>query len=106
MSASRQNMLPIATTRRGAVRTTATQNLRVMSRSSGFSSCTAVTVRGSRTIPQMGHEPGPGRTISGCMGQVYSVRVEAMGTSGSRAMPQEGQAPGLVWRTSGHMGQT
>ena len=77
-----------------------------MSRSSGFSSCVAVTVRGSRAMPQMGHEPGAGRTIWGCMGQVYSVRVEASGTSGSRAMPQEGQAPGLDSRTSGHMGQT
>ena len=88
------------------VRTTPTQKRRVMSRSSGFSSCTAVTVRGSRAMPQMGHDPGSGRTISGCMGQVYSVRVEARGTSGSSAMPQEGQAPGLGSRTSGHMGQT
>ena len=99
-------MLPIAIASSGAVSTTPTQKRRVMSRSSGFSSCAAVTVRGSSAMPQMGQCPGSGRTISGCMGQVYSVRVEASGTSGSRAMPQEGQAPGLVSRTSGHMGQT
>ncbi len=90
----------------GAVSATLIQKRRVMSRSSGLSSLAAVTVRGSSAMPQMGHEPGAGRTISGCMGQVYSVRVEAVGTSGSRAMPQEGQAPGLFSWTSGHMGQT
>ena len=91
---------------RGAVSARLTQKRRVMSRSSGFSSEDAVTMRGSRVMPQMGHEPGAGRTISGCMGQVYSVRAEASGTSGSSAIPQEGQAPGLVSRTSGHIGQT
>jgi hypothetical protein len=72
----------------------------------GISSSSAVTVRGSSAMPQMGHEPGSERTISGCMGQVYSVRVGATGTSGSSAMPQEGQGPGLLAWTSGHMGQT
>ena len=43
-----QSMLPIAIASSGAVSTTLTQKRRVMSRSSGFSSCTAVTVRGSR----------------------------------------------------------
>ena len=81
------------------------QKRRVMLRSSGLSSAAAATVRGSSAMPQMGHEPGSGRTISGCMGQVYSVRG-ADTNSGSRAMPQEGQAPGLDSRTSGHMGQT
>ncbi len=88
-------MLPIAKIRSGVVRIAATQKRVLMSRSSGFSSCVAVTVRGSSAMPQMGHDPGAGRTIWGCMGQVYSVRVEAMGSSDSRAMPQEGQAPGL-----------
>src|SRR6266567_7414700 len=99
-----KNMLLIAITISGALRITPTQKRRVISRSSGFSSTAAVTVRGSRAMPQMGHDPGSERTISGCMGQVYSVRVDAMGTSGSSAMPQEGQAPGLGSRTSGHMG--
>ena len=101
-----QSMLAIAIASSGAVKTRLIQKRRVMSRSSGFSSAPAVTVRGSSAMPQMGHEPGLGRTISGCIGQVYSVRVEATGTSGSRAMPQEGHAPGLASRTSGHMGQT
>lgn len=99
-------MLAMAIARKGAVRITATQNLRVMSRSSGFSSTAAVTVRGSSAIPQIGHEPGSERTISGCIGQVYSVRVLATGTSGSSAIPHDGQAPGFDSRTSGHMGQT
>ena len=91
----------------GAVRARLTQKRRVMSRSSGFSWADAVTERGSRAIPQIGHEPGPGRTISGCMGQVYSVRVDdATGTSDSKAIPQEGHAPGWFSRTSGHIGQT
>ena len=101
-----QSMLPIAIARSGTVSTRPIQNRRVISRSSGFSSCVAVTVRGSRAMPQRGHKPGSVRTIWGCMGQVYSVRVEAMGISGSRAMPQVGQAPGLDSRTSGHMGHT
>jgi hypothetical protein len=43
-----------------------------MSRSSGFASST-VTVRGSSAMPQIGQLPGSARTISGCIGQVYSV---------------------------------
>src|SRR5579863_4632571 len=90
----------------GGVNTRLTQNRRVMSRSSELSCAAVVTVRGSSVMPQIGHEPGPGRTISGCIGQVYSVRVVATGMSGSSAMPQEGQAPGLDSLTSGHIGQT
>jgi hypothetical protein len=44
--------------------------------------------------------------ISGCIGQVYSVRVAAGGISGSSAMPQVGQGPALLARTLGHIGQT
>jgi hypothetical protein len=57
-------------------------------------------------MPQMGHDPGPGRMISGCIGQVYSVRVVANGVSDSSAMPQLGHGPGLLSRTFGHIGQT
>ena len=39
-------------------------------------------VRGSSAMPQIGHEPGSERTISGCIGQVYSIRVA--GASGTR----------------------
>src|ERR1700722_11961672 len=106
INASGQIMLPIAIASKGAVRTTPTQKRRVMFRSSGFSSGPAVTVRGSSAMPQMGHEPGSERMISGCMGQVYSVRAAITGTSASRAMPQAGQAPGRDSCTSGHMGQT
>ncbi len=70
MKACGQSMLTIAITISGAVSARLTQKRRAMSRNSGFSSVAAVTVRGSRAMPQMGHEPGAGRTISGCMGQV------------------------------------
>src|SRR5579864_5398673 len=106
MNACGQNMLPIAIASSGAVSTTPTQKRRVMSRNSGFSSAAAVTVRGSSAMPQIGHEPGSERTISGCIGHVYSVRVDAAGSSGSSAIPQDGQAPGLLSRTSGHIGHT
>src|SRR4029077_3891198 len=100
------SMSDMAIASKGAVGARLTQKRRVMSRNSGFSSSWAVAVRGSSAMPQMGQLPGPGRTISGCMGQVYSTRVAADGISGSRAMPQRGHALGSVARTTGHMGQT
>src|SRR5579875_331979 len=58
-------------------------------------------------MPQTGQVPGSERTISGCIGQVYSTRVAgAVGISGSRAMPHLGHGPGSLARTSGSMGQT
>ena len=99
-------MVVIAIANRGAVRAKLIQNRRVMSRSSGLSSST-VTVRGSRAMPQIGQLPGSARTISGCMGQVYSVLLAgSAGDSGSSAIPHLGQGPGPICRTSGHMGQT
>jgi hypothetical protein len=54
----------------------------------------------------MGQVPGSERTISGCMGQTYVVRVPGTTViTGSRAIPQMGQVPGLSWRTSGCLGQ-
>ena len=53
--------------------TTEIQNRRVMSTSSGLGPVSAVTITGSRVIPQIGHTPGPGRRISGCIGHVYST---------------------------------
>ncbi len=100
------SMSAIAMPSSGTVRIALTQNRRVMSRSSGFSSWVAVTVRGSSAIPQMGQLPGWSRTISGCMGQVYSVLVSATGVSGSSAIPQLGHGPGFSWCTSGHIGHT
>ena len=106
MNARGHIMLPMAITNRGMVNIAPIQKRKVMSRNSGFSSCTEVKVRGSNPMPQIGHDPGWGRTISGCIGQVYSVRFVLKGTSGSRDMPHDGQAPGLDSRTWGHMGQT
>ena len=90
-----QNMLPIAIASSGAVSTTPTQNRRVMSRSSGFSSAAAVTVRGSSAMPQIGHDPGSGRTISGCIGQVYSVRAGGSGNLGFQRHAAGGASSGL-----------
>jgi hypothetical protein len=81
------------------------QNRLVMSTSSGFFSSSTLTVLGSSAIPQMGQSPGASLTISGCMGQVYSVFVAGIAaTVGSRAIPHFGQSPGPCWRTSGSIG--
>src|SRR5512145_3208054 len=52
------------------------QNRRVRSRSSE-SSAAPVPAIGTRAIPHLGQEPGPSRTISGCMGQVYCAPLIA-----------------------------
>src|SRR5205814_10366975 len=65
-----------------------------------------VTEPGSRCIPHVGQLPHPERTICGCLGQVYSTRLEATGISGSSAIPQRGPGPGFATSTSGHSGQT
>src|SRR5258708_38710312 len=57
-------------------------------------------MRGSSVIPQIGQFPGALRTISGCMGHVYST------ASGSSAIPHLGHGPDLCSRTSGSIGQT
>ena len=49
------------------------QNRRVISRSSSFGAASAVACSGSSAMPQIGHEPGPGWRISGCIGQVKIV---------------------------------
>ena len=100
------SMLPMAIAKSGAVNAKLIQNRRVMSRSSGFSSSSEI-VRGSSAIPQIGQLPGSDRTISGCIGHVYSVLVaNSAGDSGSRAIPQDGHGPGPACRTSGHIGHT
>ncbi|MCM3878122.1 MAG: hypothetical protein NEA02_17125 [Thermoanaerobaculia bacterium] len=48
-----------------------------MSTSSGFGVSSSEIVRGSSAIPQIGHEPGDGRTISKCIGHVYSAPLPA-----------------------------
>src|SRR6266404_4522676 len=72
---------PMVMSRTGVVRIALVQNRRFISASSGFSSCSRVTVFGSRAIPQMGHAPGPVRTISGCIGQVYVTSTAPTGAA-------------------------
>src|SRR5689334_339703 len=43
-------------------------------------------------MPQIGQLPGPSRTISGCIGHVYSTRT-ANGSTASSAIPHFGQLP-------------
>jgi hypothetical protein len=62
-------MCTIASASTGTVKMRLTQKRRVMSRSSGFSTSAAVTVRGSRAMPHFGHVPGRSLTTSGCIGQ-------------------------------------
>src|SRR5207237_4494949 len=68
----------------GKVSAAPIQKRRVMSRSSELSSAEpAEIVRGSKAIPQIGQSPGRSRTISGCIGQVYSVPLDAFGFAAS-----------------------
>src|SRR5262245_45669483 len=91
----------IEITSSGAVSAIPTQKRRVMLLNSlSSSSGASVAVRGSSAIPQIGQFPGLARTISGCIGHVYSTAI------GSRAMPHFGHGTGLLSRTSGHIGQT
>src|SRR5262245_64266297 len=91
----------------GALKTTQAQKRRVISTSSGLLSSSKVTVLGSSAIPQIGQDPGSERTISGCIGQTYSVfSAGAGGASASRAIPHFGHGPGFGIRTSGCIGQT
>src|ERR1017187_5308866 len=89
----------------GVASATLIQNRLVILTSSGLES-SAVTSRGSSAIPQIGQEPGPSRTICGCIGQVYSERLARAGTvTGSSAMPHFGQLPGPICLISRCMGQ-
>ncbi len=93
------------TASKGSVSTAPIHKRRVMLTSSGLAAF-RVTVRGSSAMPQIGQEPGPSRTICGCIGQVYSVRsVGAEGSVASSAMPHLGHGPGFPESTSGCMGQ-
>ena len=101
------SMSPIVRTKTGRPSSTATHNRRVMSTSSGFGPSSARTVRGSSAMPQIGQEPGPGLTTSGCMGQVYSTRVcGVVERSGSSAIPHFGHAPEWSCSISGSIGHT
>ncbi len=96
----------MAITTSGTVNAAHTHRRRRIATISVFSSSSAVTVLGSRAMPHLGQLPGSSRTISGCIGHVYSTRFAGPGgLCGSRAIPQSGQSPGPSWRTSGCMGQ-
>ncbi len=97
----------IAIASSGMVRIALVQKRRPMSFSSGLSAASAVTVRGSRAMPQIGHVPGSLHTICGCIGQTYSIFTfgTATGPTGSSAIPHFGQLSGPVFHTSGCMGQ-
>src|SRR5262245_19334167 len=79
LTAASVSMAPIVTRTTGAPRTTPIQKRRVMSTSSGSGLSVRSGTRGSSAMPQIGQAPGPGRTISGCMGQVYSIEVRGAG---------------------------
>ena len=101
------SMSPMARPNTGSVSAALVQKRRVMSTSSGFGPSSISIVRGSSAMPQIGQAPGAARTISGCIGQVYSTRVIGpAGNSGSSAMPHDGHGTGVASRTSGHMGHT
>jgi len=89
----------------GKANTALIQKRRVMSRNSALFSTGAL--RGSNAMPHFGQLPGPMRTTSGCMGQVYSIALVLVGTgaTGSSVMPHFGQFPGAGWRISGCIGQ-
>ena len=59
----------IASSSNGKVKTTLNQKRRFILINSAFSSSPVATC-GPSDIPQIGQEPGPSRTISGCIGQV------------------------------------
>src|SRR5579871_1010428 len=65
----------IASAISGTVSAALTQNLRDMSRSSGFSSGPAPGRRGSSAIPQIGQAPGRSLCTSGCIGQIQSPTI-------------------------------
>ena len=87
----------------GTVKSAASQNRRVMSRSSSLSSSSPVAAIGSSAMPHLGQLPGSSRTISGCIGQVHFVAAGA-GATGSSAIPHLGQLPGPSCRISGCIG--
>src|SRR6266571_6635237 len=105
-SGAPRRFAPIAARRIGMVSATLTQKRSAMLVSSGFSSSFAEMTRGSSAIPQIGHDPGSERTISGCIGHTYSVLADGtVGRAASNAIPHLGHAPGIVWCISGSIGQ-
>ena len=61
---------PISSAKTGSVSTSAIQNRRVMSATSGFGAASAEPNSGSNAMPQIGQTPGPTCRICRCIGQV------------------------------------
>src|SRR5690606_26962015 len=78
----------------GSVNATAIQNL-LRSFLYVFSSSEISGSTRTKSIPQMGQDPGSSETTSGCIGQVYWVAVGRTEASLTRSIPQTGQSPGL-----------
>ena len=78
----------MAISSRGKVNAQLTQNRRVISVNSSLGSSSAVNVRGSSAIPQIGQAAGPRVTISGCIGHVYSPLLPQRGAA-ARSERQE-----------------
>jgi hypothetical protein len=74
----------MATATRGTVSAAPIKSLRVMSSSSGLRSSSATGLRGSSAMPHFGQLPGPRRTISGCIGHVYSASLAIVTSAGGR----------------------
>src|SRR5690606_2218041 len=63
-----------------------------------FSSAELSASIGTKSIPQIGHEPASSFTTSGCMGQVHcSEWVDDKFCSSTKSIPQTGQSPGLLY---------
>src|ERR1700722_3062180 len=69
---------PISSKNTGTVSARPIQKRRIMSASSALASGSALTVRGSSAMPQVGELPGPLWRISGCIGQVKVAPGEAI----------------------------
>jgi hypothetical protein len=97
---------PIASTTTAAASGALIQSRRLMDRSSGSSTSSSDTVRGSSAIPQMGHDPGPSRTISGCMGHVQLRGAAAEPAAATAPCPRPSPsvpcppAPPSSWRNA------
>src|SRR5207249_5669328 len=72
--------------RTGSDKAALTQKRRRIESYSGSASTAAKTSIGSSAMPQMGQLPGPNRTISGCIGQVYRVSFSSDAASDAVAL--------------------
>src|SRR5579885_1743158 len=73
----------ISRTTTGTVSASPIQNRCVMSMSSALGPLSSLTPAGSSAMPQIGQLPGPSWRISGCIGQVYIVSLDAGGFGGA-----------------------